>query len=96
MPYGFGRGFGSGCGRGYGRGFGPGYGWGYGRGFGPRRGGYDYGEPGFGYGPYEPDPATEEQMLLDYKAYLEEEKKYLERELAEVNKRIDELKNLGR
>ncbi|AKI97731.1 DUF5320 domain-containing protein [Kosmotoga pacifica] len=91
MLYGFGRGYRRGFGRGFGRGLG------YGRGFGPCR--WDYGayvEPEYGYGPYEPDPRTEEQMLMDYKAFLEEEKSYLEQELNEVNKRLEELRNQGR
>ncbi|OAA21362.1 DUF5320 family protein [Kosmotoga sp. DU53] len=95
MPNGFGRGYG----RGYGRGFGRGYGRGYGRTAGWGYGGYGYGygpEPdcfrGSAYDPYgswRPDPREEEQMLMEYKAFLEEE-------LAEVERRLKGLQDQGR
>lgn len=95
MPNGFGRGYG----RGYGRGFGRGYGRGYGRMAGWGYGGYGYGyglEPDYFrgpaydlYGPWGPDPRKEEQMLMEYKAFLEEE-------LAEVERKLKELQDQGR
>lgn len=95
MPYGYG--FGRGYGRGYGRGHGRGYGRGFGRGAGWGYGGYGYGPesdylrgPAYDpYGPWGPDPREEEQMLMEYKAFLEEE-------LAEVEKRLKELQDQGR
>jgi len=74
---GFGRGYGRG---GYGRGgFGPNCGQGFGPGFGPR-----FGPPPF----FNPPQLTKEQKI----EILENEKKAIEAELAEIQKGIEELK----
>lgn len=55
--------------------YGGGYGGGYGRGFG-------YGD---GYGYYEPSIEEERAMLMDYKRYLEEELRFVEERLRELD-----------
>ncbi|MDI3473348.1 MAG: hypothetical protein PWQ48_1629 [Thermotogaceae bacterium] len=83
--------YGAGRGRGYKRGYGPG-GYGYGRGY----WGTGY---GWGGGPwwmqmppapwadpyYEPTPEEEREMLLDYREFLNEELRWVEEKLRELD-----------
>ncbi|MCD6551410.1 DUF5320 family protein [Thermotoga sp.] len=63
----------------WGRGFGWRRGWGY--------GGFGFGGPWwvyFEYPPAPPTPEEEREMLLDYKRFLEEELRYVEERLREL------------
>jgi len=88
---GYGRGFGRGWGRGYGRGWGRGWGRGFGRGW------YAYPPPAVVQPAYPPapQPQTPEQevaALENYRKDLVAEKADLEQEMDGVKARIEELK----
>lgn len=80
---GFRRGYGRGMGRGFARGAGRGRG--FGRGLGMARGN------GYGYRNFAPNAAPAYYNKETELNILKEESKYLKEDLAEINKRIDEL-----
>jgi len=79
---------GLGLGRGYSRGYGRGNGRGYGRGY-RRYANYPYPETAAGPYPYQPAPANS----ANEKEYLEERYNYLQQEMDEIKKRLDELQD---
>lgn len=95
MPYGYeggpgGTGKGNRGGRDRGYGYGRGWGWGYGPGWG-------FGGPGpWWYAPFvspwsgwgAPTPEEERDMLLDYKAYLEDELRMVDERLKEIEEEL--------
>ena len=104
---GFRRGYGIGYGRGLGftRGYGRGYGWRYSYNTDPSRCGrfpwlprWWWSNPSYA-GTYPVTttsgvaaPVTPYASIPDERAYLEDQMKYLEQELAAINKRLDEMK----
>ena len=105
IGYGRGFGFGRGFGRGYGLGYGRGYGWGYGYNVDPSKCArfpwlprWWWSNPSYA-GTYPAPtttgvaaPASPYYPVPDERAYLEDQMKYMEQELAAIKNRLDEMK----